>query len=87
MAGTDLHRPGEFVHPVDRALADGDWRSRHVFVCGSDQMVSYSVGALTRAGYHAGQLHHEGLGAHWYGPAWRTAVEQSAAPDNSGGAR
>lgn len=87
VVGTDLHRPGEFVHAADRALADGDWRSRHVYVCGSDEMVSYSVAALTRAGYHAGQLHHEGFGKHWYGPAWRTAVEDASAPDSSGGAR
>ncbi len=87
VVGLDLNRPGEFVHPVDRALADGDWRSRHVFICGSDDMVSHSVAALTRSGYHAGQLHHEGLGQHWYGPAWRTAVDRPAATDDSGGAR
>ncbi|MCM0676531.1 globin domain-containing protein [Micromonospora phytophila] len=87
VVGADLLRPGDFTHPVDRALSDGDWRSRHVYVCGSDEMVSHSVTALTRAGYHAGQLHHEGLGKHWYGPAWRTAVEQASAPDNPGGTR
>ncbi|MGK5740560.1 globin domain-containing protein [Micromonospora sp. URMC 103] len=86
VVGADFRRPGEFVHAVDRALADGDWRSRHVYVCGSDEMVDYSVQALTRSGYHPGQLHHEGFGKHWYGPTWRTAVD-SAAPDNSGGAR
>ncbi|MFC0506155.1 globin domain-containing protein [Micromonospora costi] len=86
VVGVDFQRPGEMVHAVDRALADGDWRSRHVYVCGSDEMVGYSVQALTRAGYHAGQVHHEGFGKHWYGPAWRSAVD-AAAPDNSGGAR
>ncbi|MCW3840764.1 globin domain-containing protein [Micromonospora yasonensis] len=79
----DFQRPGDLVHPVDRALADGDWRSRHVYVCGSDQMVAQSVASLTQAGYHAGQLHHEGFGGHWYGPTWRA----STTPDNSGGVR
>ena len=46
-------------------------------------MVSHSVTALTQAGYQAGQLHHEGFGKHWYGPAFRTMT----APDDSGGAR
>ncbi|MEV1144659.1 globin domain-containing protein [Micromonospora sp. NPDC049799] len=77
VVGVDVARPGEFTHVVDRALVDGDWRSRHVYVCGSDEMVSHSVAALTRAGYHAGQLHHEGLGKHWYGPSWRTAVDNN----------
>ncbi|MEV6375688.1 globin domain-containing protein [Micromonospora musae] len=86
VVGADPQRPGEFVHAADRALADGDWRSRHVYVCGSDEMVGHSVQTLSRAGYHAGQLHHEGLGKHWYGPAWRTALDASA-PDNSRGAR
>ncbi|WP_446214906.1 globin domain-containing protein [Micromonospora sp. IBHARD004] len=86
VVGMDLRRPGEFTQPADRALADGDWRSRHVYICGSDEMVSHSVTTLTEAGYHAGQLHHEGFGKHWYGPAWRTAVDQSA-PDSSGGVR
>ncbi|RZU75771.1 NAD(P)H-flavin reductase [Micromonospora kangleipakensis] len=83
VAGSDARRPGEFTHVADRALADGDWRSRHVYVCGSDEMVGHSVAALTRAGYHAGQLHHEGFGKQWYGPAWRTVT----APDDSGGVR
>jgi NAD(P)H-flavin reductase len=83
VVGSDPLRPGEFVGVADRALADGDWRSRHVYVCGSDEMVSHSVGALTRAGYHAAQLHHEGFGKHWYGPTWRTAT----ALDESGGVR
>ncbi|MEU6077841.1 globin domain-containing protein [Micromonospora sp. NPDC047074] len=77
VVGADLHRPGELTHPVDRALADGDWRSRHVFVCGSDEMVSHSVAALSGAGYQAGRLHHEGSGRHWYGPTWRTVVDQA----------
>ncbi|MFU8874214.1 globin domain-containing protein [Micromonospora sp. SL4-19] len=83
VVGSDFQRPGEFTHVVDRALADGDWRSRHVYICGSDEMVSHSVTMLTRAGYHAGQLHHEGFGKHWYGPTWRTATAQ----DDSGGVR
>ena len=29
------------------------------------------------SGYHAGQVHHEGLGDHWYGPNWRTFGEAS----------
>ncbi|MGW4499868.1 globin domain-containing protein [Micromonospora sp. NPDC004336] len=87
VVGADLHRPGEVTHPVDRALADGDWRARHVYVCGSDEVVSHSVAALSRAGHHAGRLHHEGLGRHWYGPAWRTAVERASTPDESAGPR
>ncbi|MEU8263947.1 globin domain-containing protein [Micromonospora sp. NPDC048999] len=83
VVGVDFQRPGEFAHVVDQALVDGDWRSRHVYMCGSDEMVSHSVAALTGAGYHAGQLHHEGFGKHWYGPMWRTAN----APDESGGVR
>ncbi|RIV37345.1 globin domain-containing protein [Micromonospora radicis] len=85
--GLDLHRPGEVGHPVDRALADGDWRSRHVYVCGSDDMVSRTVATLTRSGYHPGQVHHEALGGQWYGPAWRSAVQDPTVPDDSGGAR
>ncbi|GAB3935549.1 hypothetical protein GCM10027614_10460 [Micromonospora vulcania] len=84
VVGADVNRPGEFVHAVDRALVDGDWRSRHVYVCGSDDMVSHAVQSLVRAGYHAGQVHHEGLGSQWYGPAWRTAVEQSSVGESSG---
>ncbi|MCW3843074.1 globin domain-containing protein [Micromonospora yasonensis] len=83
VVGMDPLSPGDFVGVADRALADGDWRSRHVYICGSDEMVSHSVAALTRAGYHASQLHHEGFGKHWYGPMWRTAT----APDESGGVR
>ncbi|MGR6319648.1 globin domain-containing protein [Micromonospora soli] len=83
VVGMDPRRPGELVHVADRALADGDWRSRHVYVCGSDEMVSHSVAALTQAGYHPGQVHHEGFGKHWYGPMWRAET----APDQSGGVR
>ncbi|SBT41333.1 globin domain-containing protein [Micromonospora auratinigra] len=83
VVGADPLRPGEVVQVADRALADGDWRARHVFVCGSDEMVGHSVSALTRAGYQAGQLHHEGFGKYWYGPTWRTAT----APDDLGGVR
>ncbi|KAB1905011.1 globin [Micromonospora sp. AMSO1212t] len=72
VAGADPARPGESVRIADRVLADGDWRSRHVYVCGSDEMVGHSVAALTGAGYQPGQVHHEGYGKHWYGPAWRT---------------
>jgi ferredoxin-NADP reductase len=85
VAGLDLHRPGEFVSAVDRALADGDWRSRHVYVCGSDDMVARTVATLTRSGYHPGQLHYEGSGQQWYGPAWRSTVP--TVRDDSGGAR
>ncbi|MFI5834092.1 globin domain-containing protein [Micromonospora sp. NPDC051300] len=74
VAGSDPQRPGEVARVVDRVLADGDWRSRHVYVCGSDEMVGQSVAALTGAGYQPGQLHHEGFGKHWYGPTWRTAT-------------
>ncbi|MFC4149711.1 globin domain-containing protein [Micromonospora mangrovi] len=87
VVGADFRRPGEVTYPVDRALADGDWRSRHVYVCGSDEMVGYSLSVLSQAGFHAGQLHHEGLGKHWYGPAWRTAVPRASATDDSGGVR
>ncbi|GIJ76457.1 NAD(P)H-flavin reductase [Micromonospora phaseoli] len=87
VVGLDLNRPGEFVYPVDRALADGDWRSRHVYVCGSDDMVSQAVATLMRSGFHAGQVHHEGLGRNWYGSAWRTAMHRPATPDDSGGPR
>lgn len=43
-----------------------------MYVCGSDEMVGHSVAALTGAGFQPGQVHHEGYGKHWYGPAWRT---------------
>ena len=86
VVGMDFQRPAELVQPVDRALAEGDWRSRHVYICGSDEMVAHSLTALDRAGYHTGQLHHEGFGKHWYGPSWRTAVDQ-ASVDSFGGAR
>lgn len=74
VVGLDPNRPGEPLRVVDQALGDGDWRSRHVFVCGSDQMVTQSVDELRRAGYHDAQLHHEGLGTHWYGPDRRLTV-------------
>ncbi|MCZ7437481.1 globin domain-containing protein [Micromonospora sp. WMMC241] len=74
VTGSDPRRPGEVARVVDRVLADGDWRSRHVYVCGSDEMVGHSVAALTGAGYQPGQLHHEGFGKHWYGPTWRTVT-------------
>jgi NAD(P)H-flavin reductase len=83
VVGADFQRPGELAYVVDQALADEDFRSRHVYICGSDEMVNHSVARLTEAGYHAGQLHHEGFGKHWYGPMWRTPN----APDDSGGVR
>lgn len=85
VVGMDPRRPGEFVQPAQRAVADGDWRSRHVYVCGSDEMVSHSVRILSEAGYHSGQVHHEGPGRHWYGPAWRTATQTSPIDDSGGG--
>jgi NAD(P)H-flavin reductase/hemoglobin-like flavoprotein len=88
VVGADFDRPGEFNHVVDRALTDGDWRSRHAFICGSDSMVSGAVTTLTRAGYHGAQLHHEGLGEHWYGATWRTAGATPVgrpAPEGYGG--
>lgn len=89
VAGPDPNRPGEYLRVVDRALADGDWRSRHVFICGSDQMVSGAVDELRRAGYHDAQLNHEGLGGHWYGPDRRMAVGMSdrGAPAAYGGSQ
>ncbi|GGM07627.1 MULTISPECIES: globin domain-containing protein [Micromonospora] len=86
VVAADARRPGEFTHAVDRALADADWRSRQVFVCGADAMVSHAVSTLTRAGYHESQVHHEGLGTQWYGPTWRIA-QAGSVPDSSGGAR
>lgn len=83
VVGPDPNQPGESLRVVDRALADGDRRSRHVFVCGSDRMVSQSVDALRRAGYHDTQVHHEGPGGYWYGPDRRLAV---GAPENSASA-
>jgi NAD(P)H-flavin reductase/hemoglobin-like flavoprotein len=91
VVGSDLDRPGEFVQVVDRVIDDGDWRSRHVFICGSDSMVVGAVDRLARAGYHYSQLHHEGFGKHWYGPSWRTAVgdprDTRSAPEAHGGAQ
>lgn len=74
VVGLDPNRPGEPLRVVDQALGDGDWRLRHVLVCGSDQMVTQTVDELRRAGYHDAQLHHEGLGTHWYGPDRRLTV-------------
>jgi ferredoxin-NADP reductase len=68
---TDSARPGQPADLVERALAAGDWRSRHVYVCGSDAMVASAVAALTRAGYQEAQLHYEAFGEHWYGSNWR----------------
>ncbi|MEE3921911.1 hypothetical protein V2I01_37445 [Micromonospora sp. BRA006-A] len=44
-------RPGRVSRcaHADRVLADGDWRSRHVYVCGLDEMVGHSAAALTGA--------------------------------------
>ena len=86
----ELTRPGETIQVIDRALGDADWRSRHVYLCGSDAMVSGAVATLTRAGYHEAQLHHEMLGNHWYGPSWRIIgdpLENRSTPEVHGGAR
>jgi NAD(P)H-flavin reductase/hemoglobin-like flavoprotein len=72
VASTELGSQIDPAQIVEQALAEGDWRGGHVYICGSDSMVSSSVAALRRVGYQAGQLHHEGLGDHWYGPSWRT---------------
>ncbi|MBE1490509.1 globin domain-containing protein [Plantactinospora soyae] len=78
----DPSRPGEFTSVVDRAMADGDWRGRHVFACGSDVMVSSAVSGLTQAGYHTGQLHYEALGGQWYAPGQRVGdVQEQRAAD------
>ncbi|MBF9133644.1 globin, partial [Plantactinospora sp. S1510] len=82
VVNADPSRPGEFFSVVDRALADGDWRGRHVFVCGSDLMVSSAVSGLTQAGYHTGQLHYEALGGQWYAPGRRVGdVQEQRAAD------
>ncbi|GAB3138176.1 FAD-binding oxidoreductase [Micromonospora sonneratiae] len=73
VVGADPTRPGEFAQFVDRVLGDGDWRSRHVYLCGSDTMVTRAVDRFQQAGYRSGQLHYEDLGTHWYGASWRTA--------------
>ncbi|HEX2772756.1 MAG TPA: globin, partial [Micromonosporaceae bacterium] len=67
------------------ALSTGDFRSRHVYVCGSDPMVSGSIDALQRAGFHPGQVHYEGFGDHWYGARWRTADGAQAGEADGGG--
>jgi NAD(P)H-flavin reductase/hemoglobin-like flavoprotein len=83
---TDPARPGEVMPVVDRVLAEGDWRGRHVFLCGSDPMVSSAVSGLVRAGYHAGQLHYEAPGGQWYASGRRVgAVPEQWTAD--GGAR
>ncbi|MEO3929481.1 globin domain-containing protein [Micromonosporaceae bacterium B7E4] len=84
VVNADPSRPGEFVQVVDRALADGDWRNRHVFVCGSDPMVSGAVTGLAQAGYHAGQLHYEALGGQWYAPGRRIGEVQEHRPADGG---
>lgn len=78
-------RPAAAPPVVERALSDGDWRSRHVYLCGSEPMVRAGVGALQRAGYHPGQVHFEGFGEHWYGAAWRTAVDGRTGEASGGG--
>jgi NAD(P)H-flavin reductase/hemoglobin-like flavoprotein len=88
--GGTTQRPGERTQVVDRALADGDWRSRHVYICGSDSMVAGAVTGLHQAGYHQAQLHHEMPGKHWYGPSWRIPgdpLEKKSAPEAYGGAQ
>ena len=86
----DPQRPGRPSHVFERALADGDWRSRHVYLCGSDAMVAAAVSTMNRAGYHGSQLHHEMLGKDWYGPSWRISgdpLENRSAPEAYGGAQ
>lgn len=65
-------RAGDGAQVVEEVLADGDFRGSHVYICGSDSLVTAVVHGLRRAGYADRQLHHEGLGDHWYGPSWRT---------------
>jgi ferredoxin-NADP reductase/hemoglobin-like flavoprotein len=76
---------GEYPPVVQRALDAGDWRSRHVYLCGADPMVRGSLSALRQAGYHPAQLHFEGFGEHWYGTNWRTAVHARAGEADGGG--
>ncbi|MEV4755179.1 globin domain-containing protein [Micromonospora sp. NPDC049559] len=90
VAGNESPRPGESAQVIDRALADGDWRSRHVYLCGSDEMVHGAVNTLSRLGYHPAQLHHEMFGQEWYGPTWRIAgggLDPSTRPEAQGGAQ
>ncbi|ASW55114.1 globin domain-containing protein [Plantactinospora sp. KBS50] len=75
LGGGEPDGDGDPARAVDTVLSEGDFRDRHVFVCGSDEMVAGSVRALRGAGYDPGRLHHEGLGTHWYGPAWRTQID------------
>lgn len=84
VVGSD-EEPADFPPVVERALAAGDFRSRHVYVCGSDAMVGGGVAALQRAGYHPGQVHYEGFGEHWYGARWRTAGSERAGAAHGGG--
>ncbi|MDG4831033.1 globin domain-containing protein [Solwaraspora sp. WMMD1047] len=73
---------------AEQVFADGDFRGRQVFVCGADPMVAATVGALLRNGFHSDQVHHEGLGNHWYGPDRRLAGDgpvYGSAPQAYGG--
>ncbi|GAB3807246.1 globin domain-containing protein [Micromonospora zhanjiangensis] len=87
VSGTSPLDPFEPGQIAEQALAEGDWRGGHVYVCGSDSMVASSVTALGRAGYQPGQVHHEGLGDHWYGPGWRTFGDAPQSFDSFGGAQ
>ncbi|GAA2184922.1 globin domain-containing protein [Micromonospora lupini] len=58
-------------------VASGGWRDRHVYLCGGDSMVKATLDSLRDAGFHEGQLHHEGLSTGWYGADWRTQVGSS----------
>jgi NAD(P)H-flavin reductase/hemoglobin-like flavoprotein len=82
---SEAQKQGEHPPLVQRALAAGDWRSRHVYVCGSDSMVSGSITALQQAGFHPGQVHFEGFGDHWYGATWRSFVPGQAGEAHGGG--
>lgn len=84
VVNADPARPGEFTQVVDRVLAEGDWRGRHVFLCGSDLMVSSAVSGLAQAGFHAGQVHYEALGGQWYSPGRRVGAGQEQRPADGG---
>jgi len=85
VAFADPARPGEVASLVDHALAEGEWRARHVFICGSDVMVSGAVSGLAQAGYHGAQLHHEAPGGLWYSPGRRIAgAAQEQGPADGG---
>ncbi|MEK8105344.1 hypothetical protein NKG94_09430 [Micromonospora sp. M12] len=83
VVGADVNRPGSSC-----TRWTGRWPTvtgvRGTCSCGSDEMVSHAVRTLVQAGFHGSQVHHEGLGTQWYGPAWRTAVQQA---DEGGGPR